>query len=513
MDYDEDNDGYIEIDSLAQLNAVRHDIDGNGDPTSDGATTYAAAFPGADDGMGCPDNHCAGYELTRSLDFEDASSYASGAVNAAWTQGNGWLPIGIGDEASFSAIFDGNDHTIANLYINRFDLDFVGLFSESYGDIRRTSIRRIGMVDVNVLGVDFVGGLVGMNHNRIASSYVTGSVSGDEVVGGLVGRHPYVDKSTIHASYATGKVSSRTNVGVGGFIGANEGAAITAGYWDVETSGQSIGVGYGVADEGIEGKTTSELQSPTGYASIYADWNIDFDNADNDFDDATGRNDFWDFGSSNQYPALKVDFNGNGIATSQEFGNQPRLALTPTPTPVPTSTQPPGGNCYNHAHAASNRYAHSHAAAHSHSHPYGNTYAANFDAHFNRSNRRAYVGCASLNTTHVGRRVQFHGRDVCGRDGGQPVAACSAAGHNRRRQVAQKTASIYETLKGLRQLRACQAIVDLKSPHTLCAAAPLRRGLPQGRNATPYPFSNPRINAIAAAPSTSAATSTLPPRA
>ena len=32
---------------------------------------------------------------------------------------------------------------------------------------------------------------------------------------------------------------------------------------------------------------TSELQSPTGYTSIYAAWLLDFDNADGDFDDTT----------------------------------------------------------------------------------------------------------------------------------------------------------------------------------------------------------------------------------
>ena len=77
-DYDGDEDGLIEIASLAQLNAVRWDLDGNGFGFS--ATTsaaYRAAFPGAAAGMGCPDggdsddapDACAGYELTRDLDL------------------------------------------------------------------------------------------------------------------------------------------------------------------------------------------------------------------------------------------------------------------------------------------------------------------------------------------------------------------------------------------------------------------------------------------------------------
>ena len=55
-DYDADDDQLIEIDSLAKLNAVRWDLDGDGTASSGNATTYAAAFPGAAAGMGCPDS-------------------------------------------------------------------------------------------------------------------------------------------------------------------------------------------------------------------------------------------------------------------------------------------------------------------------------------------------------------------------------------------------------------------------------------------------------------------------
>ena len=54
--YDTDGDGLIEITTLAQLNAVRYDPDGDGDPTGFGLDgngnlieigkiTYTAAFP------------------------------------------------------------------------------------------------------------------------------------------------------------------------------------------------------------------------------------------------------------------------------------------------------------------------------------------------------------------------------------------------------------------------------------------------------------------------------------
>ena len=47
---------------------------------------------------------------------------------------------------------------------------------------------------------------------------------------------------------------------------------------------------------------------PTAYgtgSSIYANWNLDLDNADGDDNTATGQDDPWDFGTATQHPALK----------------------------------------------------------------------------------------------------------------------------------------------------------------------------------------------------------------
>lgn len=88
------------------------------------------------------------------------------------------------------------------------------------------------------------------------------------------------------------------------------------------------------------GKTTAELQTPTGYTGIYTGWLLDFDNADGDFDDTTGVDDFWDFGTSGQYPALKADLNGDGVATWEDFGDQRVQSPTPVPSPAPTIATP-----------------------------------------------------------------------------------------------------------------------------------------------------------------------------
>ena len=62
-DYDRDDDGLIEVSTLAQLDAIRYDSNGNGlvEDSSDWPS-YFAAFTQATGNMGCP-SRCIGYEL------------------------------------------------------------------------------------------------------------------------------------------------------------------------------------------------------------------------------------------------------------------------------------------------------------------------------------------------------------------------------------------------------------------------------------------------------------------
>ena len=129
-DYDADNDGLIEITNLAQLDVMRHNL--NGDGTSDNRE-HAAAFPIATASMGYPAAGCSGYELVTDLDF-DANGNGNGEVNTGdtyWNDGSGWLSIGARsvtfgsrENKPFLASFHGNDHTISNLYIARNGTDY-----------------------------------------------------------------------------------------------------------------------------------------------------------------------------------------------------------------------------------------------------------------------------------------------------------------------------------------------------------------------------------------------------
>ena len=130
---------------------------------------------------------CTGYELIADLDFDTNDSGSADGGDTYWNAGAGWAPIG-DDDAPFTADFTGNRHTVANLFINRDTEDGVGLFGAVGGrDVSR--IRGVGLVGVDVTGGNGVGGLLGRGvYASVRESHATGSVSGDDEVGGLVGR-------------------------------------------------------------------------------------------------------------------------------------------------------------------------------------------------------------------------------------------------------------------------------------------------------------------------------------
>ena len=361
-------DSLIDVDSLEKLNAIRYDL--NGDGTVDdvaNVTIYTAAFGSTP----CPAGvSCVGYELVADLDFKNGSgntdeySIWAEASTATDSVPEGWVPIG-SSSSSFTGTFDGNGHTISNLYINYPTTDRMGLFSRlDVGGI----IRNVGMEDVNVTGfwsvgglvgvssgtittsyamgdvtgMNYVGGLVGENYNTITTSYATGTVTGDYSVGGLAGRND--TGSVITASYATGDVTG-TGLFAGGLAGWNDtGSAITTSYATGDVSGtfnvgglvghnsrgSTITASYYDSAAVITGniinttgaQTTAVLQGTATFTDLYTAWAVDVDGHA-----ATGDDIVWDLGTDYNYPALKVDFNGNDGPTVAEFGTQVRVRV------------------------------------------------------------------------------------------------------------------------------------------------------------------------------------------
>jgi len=139
--------------------------------------------------------------------------------------------------------------------------DYVGgLIGDDYGDIRRCFA--IGTIE----GQDTVGGLVGSNSlvdgstldGVIKNCYATSNVQAAETsdsAGGLVGEN----NRSIEDSFATGTVTGGENVGgIVGFVG--EDGTVIGSYWDTESTSQSTASGYRDSEEDATGLTTAEMQ-------------------------------------------------------------------------------------------------------------------------------------------------------------------------------------------------------------------------------------------------------------
>ena len=145
-DYDTDNDNLIDVTTLAQLNAIRYDLDGNGVVAATDMTAYNAAFPNPASGMGCAAT-CTGYELMNNLNFDENSDGQITVADAAyWNGGAGWTPIGVAATAlqppspppltAKTSPFPTCLSTALNTSTYNGGGGFVGLFGDVSGTIR-----------------------------------------------------------------------------------------------------------------------------------------------------------------------------------------------------------------------------------------------------------------------------------------------------------------------------------------------------------------------------------------
>ncbi|WP_206459146.1 S-layer homology domain-containing protein [Anaerovorax sp. IOR16] len=229
------------------------------------------------------------YKLMENLDFNNKDSYMDIANMSVFTTGKGFKPIGDIEAMDFdpnvhipfSGSFDGNNKTIANLYINRaiFDPDniteggiTVGLFGGVMGSMNSpVIIKDLELLSPNITGAnrvgalaaaamftkfenckisggtvkgtafpsaetsieDFVGrttstgGMLGMTYVKGSGIYHCSSsatVYGTDAVGGLVG---YNYGNEIKDSFSTGDITG--DQFIGGLAGCNIGTAMKMG--------------------------------------------------------------------------------------------------------------------------------------------------------------------------------------------------------------------------------------------------------------------------------------------
>ena len=185
--------------------------------------------------------------------------------------GKGWTPIGTNYEKRYKGTFDGRGHTIKGLTVTTND-QFVGLFGylDKAGTVKNVVMEGIQITSNHVLMSGNTGGVVGYSWGTIENCSVSGSVSGTNCVGGVVGSQKagsiigcsssaivkgtrYVGGvagekwGTMTACYATGNVTLEINspqdLSGGGVVGLNGGSTVLACYatGNVNSKGSNTG--------------------------------------------------------------------------------------------------------------------------------------------------------------------------------------------------------------------------------------------------------------------------------
>jgi outer membrane protein OmpA-like peptidoglycan-associated protein len=211
-----------------------------------------------------------------------------------------WTPIAPDYGDSFSGVFDGGGHTITGLSVN-LPSGIAGMFGRING--ASAIVKNLRLENVSIRGGGYVGSIAGwLVSGRVEASYATGSVTGTQRMGGLVGysagvvensysksdvtiadwpARPDIAKEKIGGftgSVGAGSVSKSYSIGlitdsatataasVGGFTGERIGT-VTNSFWDTESSGLATSVAG-------TGKTTALMKSVSTFSSGSDAWDI-----------------------------------------------------------------------------------------------------------------------------------------------------------------------------------------------------------------------------------------------
>lgn len=154
------------------------------------------------------------FEQISDIDASDTQNWGS----------TGWQPVGNASSNPFTGVYDGAGYVITNLFYSNSSLtQYHGFF----GWLGGGEIKNLGLVDVNITGYQFVGGLVGRMENGsvVINCYTTGMVKGDAAVGGLVG----FNVGNIQKSFSTcfiARMTGSNSAPAGGLVGNNNGGNI-----------------------------------------------------------------------------------------------------------------------------------------------------------------------------------------------------------------------------------------------------------------------------------------------
>ena len=211
----------------------------------------------------------AAYRLTSDIDLAPVCGASSG---------KSWRPVGETRETSFIGVFDGDGHSISNLYIQG-ENDYQGLFGIGYENRNRMGKITGLSVSGQVHGASYVGMIVGHGGEVSSCSSDGEVVSDNDSAGGIAGIVYTIDHCTNRASVrktrgmvhsvggiagtVSGKCHDCRNEGavtsvegyeIGGIVGYNQGQSVfNCSNTGIITGGQQCG--------GIAGISTGILEN------------------------------------------------------------------------------------------------------------------------------------------------------------------------------------------------------------------------------------------------------------
>ncbi len=191
----------------------------------------AKAFSGGSGTSGSP------WQIANVADLVQVGTYAGASSSgkyflltadldlnvSPYNAGVGWLSIG-NTSLRFQGNFDGNNHTISNLFIST-STQYVGFF----GYVQNATISNLGLTNAAVTSSnlsDSVGILIGAGSVTSSNNYTTGIVSSSNSAGGLIG---LFSGGTVSTSYSSATVRGN-GFGDGGLIGASTAGSIYSSY-------------------------------------------------------------------------------------------------------------------------------------------------------------------------------------------------------------------------------------------------------------------------------------------
>lgn len=229
-----------------------------------------------------------------------------GDINASatksWNSGAGFKPIG-GDGSGFTGVFDGMGHAINDLYMNRPDVTYIGLFGvieksgvvknfqlsgefisdktppdglKGRGSIAGENWGRIENVvnHASIQATGYAGGIVGMNYGTLEGVTNKGDVTSTAFVGGIAGYNSSKEgqNGQIKNARNEGKVEG-SGGNIGGITGTNEANcsienSTNSGWIKVTDDNASSGLG------GISGSNAGTLDTVTNEGRVEG-WTYD----------------------------------------------------------------------------------------------------------------------------------------------------------------------------------------------------------------------------------------------